>query len=719
MRLKFGIIVLLLLFAITPQMSEAISSPINSEIGNIQNQSQPRGSEPKWQELNASNTPSQSTLNNHLVYDSVNKKTIYTKDGTAYAFDYITKNWTRLSSGNMGTTGHNIIFDPILKKVIGYGGRYGIFSETRTHSFDFSTNTWSVLNVNQNPGDRSFHAMVYDSKNNMTLLYGGLSYTSGNYLDDTWAFNSQTNNWTNLNPSNNPGGLSSSYHVYDQKHNKFILFGGSDGANFSGETWAYDFTLNTWTKLNSTNEPSPRLDGQMYYDPILEKSILFGGYFTKDGFNQTLLNETWSFDYTSNLWTQIESDVSPSARKNFGLSYDSDQQVAILHGYANTDPTWQFTPAALQSVDGPNQANYQYKSNNASLSLNVTIQNATTYDAYLNNELIETTNYQNGTVILNLTSIYTNFSYSNFTIINFTKYEDTNLTILFNSQENTILSHYVNITVFEYIPKISNNIFNVDHEIGETQILGFNVSDDNLDQLKVYQNNTELYSNELDSNNPILDLNSFIDDSFNLTQYNFTLSFIDSNSNTANQSLLVNIIDTKKPTLSLFTADNYTEYDTDGFIQFQAVDPTLASYTIAINNITISSGNISSNELIEISNANYSVGEYVVILTLLDRANNSLIAATSFTVNAYVTPINTTSTETSTTETSTTTENSTTTDISSTSNDTSSPTISDIITSLQPSDGIGGNITIIVGILGALLGLEFIRRQREMNRVSN
>ncbi|MGB1899261.1 MAG: hypothetical protein ACPHNX_03165, partial [Candidatus Kariarchaeum pelagius] len=104
--------------------------------------------------------------------------------------------------------------------------------------------------------------------------------------------------------------------------------------------------------------------------------------------------------------------------------------------------------------------------------------------------------------------------------------------------------------------------------------------------------------------------------------------------------------------------------------------------------------------------------------TLLDRANNSLVATTSFTVNAYVAPTNTTTTETSTTETSTT-ETSTTTDISSTSNDTSSPTISDIITSLQPSDGIGGNITIIVGILGALLGLEFIRRQREMNRVSN
>jgi len=70
-------------------------------------------------------------------------------------------------------------------------------------------------------------------------------------------------------------------------------------------------------------------------------------------------------------------------------------------------------------------------------------------------------------------------------------------------------------------------------------------------------------------------------------------------------------------------------------------------------------------------------------------------------VNAYVTITNTTTTETSTT------------------NDTSSSTISDIITSQEPSDGIGGNIIIIVGILGALVGLEFIRRQREMNRVSN
>ena len=375
--------------------------------------------------------------------------------------------------------------------------------------------------------------------------------------------------------------------------------------------------------------------------------------------------------------------------------------------------------AGVSLIDGLNSYEYKFNSQDAVLSLNVSIQNGTTYDSYLNDELVETQNYQNGTIAVNISSIFTDFSYSNFSISNYTKYEFTNVTLAFHTLQNKTFTHFVNVTVYDYIPQIFHNIFDIDHEVATSQILHFNVSDDDLDSLKVYQNNTQLYSTDWNSSNPSIDLNEFLDETFNLMQYNFTLSFIDYYANSANQSLIVNLIDTIKPTLTSFTADNYTEYETDGFIQFQAVDPTLHSYTIAINNQTISSGSISSNESIEISNANYTAGEYDVILTLLDRANNSLVATTSFTVNAYVNPTNTTTTETSTTETSTTTENSTTTDISSTSNDTSSPTISDIITSLQPSDGIGGNITIIVGILGALLGLEFIRRQREMSRGSN
>ena len=378
-------------------------------------------------------------------------------------------------------------------------------------------------------------------------------------------------------------------------------------------------------------------------------------------------------------------------------------------GYAN----WVMDYITIKEggVSGPSELDYKYKSINASLSLNVTIENGTIYDAYLNDELIETQNYENGTISVNISSIFTNFSYSNFSISNYTKYEFANLTLAFHTELNITLTHFVNVTVYDYTPQIFHDIFDVDHEVGESQILNFNVSDDNLDSLKVYQNNTHLYSTDLNSSMPTLDLNDFIDGSYKLTQYNFTLSFIDSYVNNVNQSLLVNLLDTTKPVLSLFTADDYMETETDGLIRFKAIDPTLSNYTLMINNVTLSIGSVSSNELIEISNANYSEGEYNVTLLLLDRANNSLSFTTSFTVDAYVAPTNTTNTTETTETTETSTETST-----EVSTEVSTQTISNAIIPEEPSSDFGSNLLIIIaGIVVGLTGIELFRRQIDKN----
>ncbi|MBS85422.1 MAG: hypothetical protein CME83_02525 [Candidatus Heimdallarchaeota archaeon] len=378
-------------------------------------------------------------------------------------------------------------------------------------------------------------------------------------------------------------------------------------------------------------------------------------------------------------------------------------------GYAN----WVVDYITIKEggVFGPSELDYKYKSINASLSLNVTIENGTIYDAYLNDELIETQNYENGTISVNISSIFTNFSYSNFSISNYTKYEFANLTFAFHTELNITFTHFVNVTVYDYTPQIFHDIFDVDHEVGESQILNFNVSDDNLDSLKVYQNNTHLYSTDLNSSMPTLDLNDFIDGSYKLTQYNFTLSFIDSYVNNVNQSLLVNLLDTTKPVLSLFTADDYMETETDGLIRFKAIDPTLSNYTLMINNVTLSIGSVSSNELIEISNANYSEGEYNVTLLLLDRANNSLSFTTSFTVDAYVAPTNTTNTTETTETTETSTETST-----EVSTEVSTQTISNAIIPEEPSSDFGSNLLIIIaGIVVGLTGIELFRRQIDKN----
>ncbi len=68
------------------------------------------------------------------------------------------------------------------------------------------------------------------------------------------------------------------------------------------------------------------------------------------------------------------------------------------------------------------------------------------------------------------------------------------MTLIFRNAQNDTLTKYINVKVIDNIPQIYHDTFDIDHEVGTSQILNFNVSDDNLDSLKVYQNDEQLYS---------------------------------------------------------------------------------------------------------------------------------------------------------------------------------------------------------------------------------
>ena len=312
-------------------------------------------------------------------------------------------------------------------------------------------------------------------------------------------------------------------------------------------------------------------------------------------------DEIWSFDYDENSWYEINSTNTPGGKWLHGMAYDSYSDFVILFGgkvrdNSMSNETWilhlRLSDIIVNNL--PNNIEYNFGSIN-DIVFNITTENATTYDIFLNDELINSYNYSdNDTISLDLHDIYSQYSYTNFTTIDDTIFQYSNLTLIFRNAQNDTLTKYINVKVIDNIPQIYHDTFDIDHEVGTSQILNFNVSDDNLDSLKVYQNDEQLYSKELNSSSLNLDLNDFMDGSYNLTQYNFTLSFIDSNANNANQTLLVNLLDTNIPVLSLFTVDDYMETETNGLIRFKVTDPTLSSYTLFINNATFASGNISS-----------------------------------------------------------------------------------------------------------------------------
>src|SRR5437016_4651897 len=169
------------------------------------------------------------------------------------------------------------------------------------------------------------HAMAYDSQSDRVVSFGGLA--GGRYGSDTWAYNFNTNTWTNMTPASNPPARSYHAMAYDSQSDRVILFGGSGMGGSRDDTWAYDFDTNTWMQMNPVSKPSPRYAHAIAYDAQSDRVILFGG---QSGIS--FVNDTWAYDLNTDTWTNMIPSAAPSARVYTGVTYDSQSDRVILFG---------------------------------------------------------------------------------------------------------------------------------------------------------------------------------------------------------------------------------------------------------------------------------------------------------------------------------------------------------------------------------------------------
>ena len=101
--------------------------------------------------------------------------------------------------------------------------------------------------------------------------------------------------WKNENPSTNPGALDSPAATFDSRDNLTVLFGGYP---YSDKTWEYDHTANTWTEITTTPKPPARQSAGLSFDPVQNVAVMFGGY------NDTVFfADTWEFNVVTSTWT--------------------------------------------------------------------------------------------------------------------------------------------------------------------------------------------------------------------------------------------------------------------------------------------------------------------------------------------------------------------------------------------------------------------------------
>ena len=234
-----------------------------------------------------------------------------------------------------------------------YGGGNGISGQDDLYYWDGAQ--W--LNTNPSgdlPGSLFSMAMSPTSDLTVGLLFGGAS-NSGN-TGNAWSFNAafDSHTWIKLNDTDPLGETTPSPRVfpamaYDEDRKVVVLFGGTytDAVPtiLLGDTWEWSSTTQ-WTfkraadPLGATT-PSARSGHTLTYDPIRQRTVLFGGN-DEDGpcAEYWGCGDTWTWDGTN--WLEVIGEdplgvLAPLPRSGHRAVFDKKNQVIVLFGGTDAD----------------------------------------------------------------------------------------------------------------------------------------------------------------------------------------------------------------------------------------------------------------------------------------------------------------------------------------------------------------------------------------------
>ena len=208
------------------------------------------------------------------------------------------------------------------------------------------------------PQGRVAHHLAYDKESHQVILFGGaIAFTcqgegvgSVDILDDTWAWDVQTQSWAEMHPAVHPAGRTFGQMVYDSESDRVILFGGTDAANQPlSDVWAYDFNADSWEQVASG--PDGRWLQSMVYDSESDKTVVFGGVNQRGciyGIPE-MFRDTWSYDYNTDTWTESVSDAHPPLQYGMQSAYSSAADRMFLLGSIDSSSSsraWTYNPNA-------------------------------------------------------------------------------------------------------------------------------------------------------------------------------------------------------------------------------------------------------------------------------------------------------------------------------------------------------------------------------------
>jgi hypothetical protein len=215
---------------------------------------------------------------------------------------------------------------------------------------------WSHFALAQGGPVRWGQTVVYDPGSNSLILFGDfIGSPCCTSLNNTWVLRNANGlggvpqQWQQLSPAGTlpPGRINQSA-VYDQTHNRMIIFGGGQGNNEQypvrfNDVWVLSNANGlggtpTWTELNPSAPgglPMPREGPEAVYDPNTNRMTIFGG--GNNGI-MDVPNDVWVLTNANGLGGQAEwiqllpTGNLPAPREQFAAAYDPATNVMTIFG---------------------------------------------------------------------------------------------------------------------------------------------------------------------------------------------------------------------------------------------------------------------------------------------------------------------------------------------------------------------------------------------------
>ena len=295
-----------------------------------------------------------------LAYDPIRDRIWqaggFTTDGALiydlFTFSTRSRKWTPVDNALGPTSWDAMALDVRSRKLILYQGYSAAFDavDVETWAYDVETGVWENRNPTVQPPTRWGSMMVYDPKADRVLLYGGANFAEGlacgfctatTVLGDLWAYDYESNTWTERHPSVSPPPHHFPVLEYVPAIDRVVLFGGFQQgfASLFNDTWSYDYNTNRWTNLSPANPPAPRAYHYMALEPRTNRIVVFGGTLNpSETGDEVPIDETWIYDVADNSWQQAFPREAPGPHAWHAMSRTSGP--VFLFGGGDSRSTW-------------------------------------------------------------------------------------------------------------------------------------------------------------------------------------------------------------------------------------------------------------------------------------------------------------------------------------------------------------------------------------------